>query len=248
MIMYLSNMAIPRSGEVVRCGVMSRTEKIPFTKLLGTVFIERIIDFIMLFILLAIVLLSQMKVIINLFSNSEIESKIDGILASAPVLAIIAVFFILILILLFIYRRKIKKSKIYQKIRNIFSQFGEGVKAILKMEKKIQFILHSVFIWAMYFIMIYIIFWSFDFTENLTVMTGLTVFVMSAFGMVFPSPGGIGSWHIAVIETLFVFGISRSDGYVFALAAHGSMTVMMIVFGVLSVILLPIVNKKKLHK
>ncbi|MCF6364987.1 MAG: flippase-like domain-containing protein [Bacteroidales bacterium] len=245
MIMYLSNMAIPRSGEVVRCGVMSKTEKIPFTKLLGTVFIERVIDFIMLFILLAIVLLSQMKVIINLFSNSEFESKIEGILSSVPFLVIFAGFFILIFVLLFVYRTKIKKLKIYKKIRHIFSQFAEGIKTILKMERKFEFIFHSVFIWGMYFLMIYIIFWSFDFTENLTVTAGLTVFVMSAFGMVFPSPGGIGSWHIAVIETLFVFGVSKSDGYVFALATHGSMTIMMIIVGVASIILLPIVNKEK---
>ena len=245
MIMYLSNMAIPRSGEVVRCGVMSRTENIPFTKLLGTVFIERIIDFIMLFILLATVLLTQMNVIIDLFNNPEVKSKMSGLLSSVPFLAAFAGLFILILLLLYVFRSKIKSSKLYKKIRGIVSQFAEGVKAISKMERKFEFILHSLLIWVLYFIMIYIVFWSFDFTENLSLLTGLTVFVMSAFGMVFPSPGGIGSWHIAVIETLFVYGVSRSDAYVFALAAHGSTTIMMIIVGVVSVILLPIVNKSK---
>ena len=245
MIMYLSNMAIPRSGEVVRCGIMSRTEKIPFTKLLGTVFIERIIDFIMLFILLATVLITQLGVIIDLFNNPEVKSKISGLLSSVPFLAVFAGLFIVILILLYVFRSKIKSSKLYKKIRGIVSQFAEGVKAISKMDRKIEFIFHSVLIWVLYFIMIYIIFWSFDFTENLSLLTGLTVFVMSAFGMVFPSPGGIGSWHIAVIETLFIYGVSRADAYVFALAAHGSMTIMMIIIGVASVILLPIVNKSK---
>ena len=245
MIMYLSNMAIPRSGEVIRCGVMSRTENIPFTKLLGTVFIERIIDFIMLFILLATVLLTQMNVIIDLFNNPEVKSKMSGLLSSVPFLAAFAGFFILILILLYVFRSKIKSSKLYKKIRGIVSQFAEGVKAISKMERKFEFILHSLLIWVLYFIMIYIVFWSFDFTENLSLLTGLTVFVMSAFGMVFPSPGGIGSWHIAVIETLFIYGVDRSDAYVFALAAHGSTTIMMIIVGVASVILLPIVNKTK---
>ena len=80
LIMYLSNLAVPRSGEVIRCGVMSRTENIPFTKLLGTVFIERIIDFIVLFILLAIVLITQLPVVLSMLENNpEIEQNIQNL-------------------------------------------------------------------------------------------------------------------------------------------------------------------------
>jgi uncharacterized protein (TIRG00374 family) len=244
MIMYLSNMAIPRSGELVRCGVMSRTEKIPFSKLLGTVVTERIIDFVILFIMLAVVLATQMHVVNDLLDNNpDMKANIKGLISSTPFIVGGIVFVILIIVLLYVFRSKLKHSKIYIKIRDIFINFWEGIKSILKMDKKFAFIAHSLFIWIMYFSMIYVVFWSFEFTEHLTLLTGLTVFVMSAFGMVAPSPGGIGTWHFMVIQTLIVYGISKDDAGAFAFAAHGSMTLMMIVVGVLSVIFLPIVNK-----
>ena len=246
MIMYLSNMAIPRSGEVVRCGVLSKTEDIPFTKLLGTVFIERVIDFIMLFIFLAIVLFSQLDELLKLVTNNpDLKDKLDNLLSSTPMLIVVVISFILIISLLYFFRSKIKQTKIFSKINNIVSQFTDGIKSVLKMEKKFEFIAHSIFIWIMYFLMIYIVFWSFDFTKNLSLITGLTVFVMSAFGMVAPSPGGMGTWHFMVIETLFVYGVDKADGYAFAIASHESMTIMMIIVGVASVILLPIFNNKK---
>ena len=247
MIMYVSNMILARSGEVVRCGVINRTEKVPFTKLLGTVVIERVIDFLMLFILLAIVLITQFKVLSDLIQNNpELKTKLEGIISSTPFIIGVFVLFIVIILLIYIYREKIKQSKIYAKLKNIIDGIWEGIKTIAKMERKFLFIAHSVFIWVMYFLMIYIVFWSFEFTEHLTLLTGLTVFVMSAFGMVFPAPGGVGSWHFAVVLTLTVYGISNSDANSFALAAHGSMTLMMIVVGVISIIFLPIVNKGKI--
>ena len=245
MIMYLSNMAVPRSGEVIRCGVMSRTENIPFTKLLGTVFIERVIDFIILFILLAVVLTTQMPVVLSMLENNpEIEQNIQNLLSSTPILAGIFLFVSLIIVLIYVYRKKLKKTKIRSKIRGIILNFIEGIKSIMKMERKLEFIAHSVFIWAMYFIMIYVVFWSFEFTSHLTLLTGLTVFVMSAFGMVAPSPGGMGTWHFMVIQTLIIYGVKESDAYAFAITAHTSTTLMMIVMGVLSVIFLPIVNRR----
>lgn len=244
MIMYLSNLAVPRSGEVIRCGVMSRTENIPFTKLLGTVFIERVIDFIVLFILLAIVLITQLPVVLSMLENNpEIEQNIQNLLSSTPILIGIILFILLFVILIYVFRARLKKTKIYNKIKDLVLNFIEGIKSILKMKRKFEFIAHSVFIWVMYFIMIYIVFWSFEFTSHLTLLTGLTVFVMSAFGMVAPSPGGMGTWHFMVIQSLIIYGVKESDAYAFAITSHTSMTLMMIVLGVLSVIFLPIVNR-----
>ncbi len=245
MIMYLSNMAIPRSGEIVRCGVLGKTENIPVSKLLGTVITERIIDFILLFILLAIVLMTQMHVVLEMLEkNPEINSNLNNLLSSTPILAGILVLFIGFLFVMYRFRHKIQHLKIYQKLRDLIKGFADGIKSILKMERRFEFIAHSVFIWFMYFMMIYIVFKSFHFTENLSLLSGLTVFVMSAFGMVVPSPGGIGTWHFLVIQTLMIYGVTKSDAGAFAFASHESMTVMMIIVGVLSIILLPIVNKK----
>lgn len=245
MIMYLSNMAIPRSGEIVRCGVLGKTENIPVSKLLGTVVTERIIDFVMLFILLVIVLFTQMHVVIEMLENNpEINSNLNKLLSSTPILAGMFVFFIFLLFGIYKFRHKIQHFKIYKKLRDIIKGFADGIKSILKMKRRLEFIAHSVFIWVLYFVMIFIVFRSFGFTEHLGVLSGLTVFVMSAFGMVAPSPGGIGTWHFMVIQTLMIYGVSKPDAGAFAFASHESMTLMMIIVGVLSIVLLPLVNKK----
>jgi len=44
LVMYLANYALPRLGEVTRCGILKRYEGVPFTSQLGTVLVERIVD------------------------------------------------------------------------------------------------------------------------------------------------------------------------------------------------------------
>jgi uncharacterized protein (TIRG00374 family) len=249
MIMYLSNMAIPRSGEVIRCGVLTKTENIPFTKLLGTVFIERVIDFIMLLVLLVIVLLTQMHVVSDMLNNNpEIKENVQSLLSSNTVLIGFPLFIVLSILLIYVFRSKLKKTKPFLKLKNLIQNFAEGVKTIYKMKKKFWFIFHSVFIWLMYFLMIYFAFFIFDFTSHLTLLTGLTVFVMSSFGMVAPSPGGMGTWHFMTIQTLIIYGVNEADAYAFAITSHTTFTVLMIILGVLSIILLPVVNSDKYKK
>ena len=245
LIMYLSNTAIPRSGEFVRCGIMKKYEKIPFSKLLGTVVVERIFDFIMLFILLAVVLITQMPIVVKLIEkNPYITDKLDKIF-TGQVQIIIALIMIIVIIVLYLLRKKIIKTNLFNKIHGFIKNFVEGIKTVYHMKNKVAFIFHSILIWVLYFFMIYVTFFSFEFTADLSILTGLTVFVMASFGMVFPAPGGIGSWHFMVIQTLLVYGIADvSEAGAFAFAAHGSMTIFLIIVGIISFILIPIVNRQ----
>ncbi|PID88423.1 MAG: TIGR00374 family protein [Bacteroidia bacterium] len=245
MIMYLANIAVPRSGELIRCGTMSKTEDIPFSKLLGTVVIERIIDFLMLFILLGIVLATQLPVVADLLqSNPSMQLNFSNILHS-PIFIVFSLLFVGILLLAFVFRKRIKQNKLYIRLYSLFTQFAEGIKSISRMKRRAEFVFHSIFIWVMYFVMIYIVFLSFDFTKHITLLTGLTVFVMSSFGMVAPAPGGMGTWHFMVIQTLMIYGIQESQAYAFAITSHTSMTLMLIVVGVISLIFLPVITRKK---
>jgi uncharacterized protein (TIRG00374 family) len=247
MIMDLSNMAVPRSGEVARCGVMSKYEKIPFTKLLGTVVIDRIFDFILLFMLLAVVLFTQFSFVRRLLDNNpEIKNKIWDIIHSVPLLVTLGVASVVAIIVAYRFRHILKNNRFYLKMREMMLNFIEGIKTVKNMERKFEFIFHSVFIWVLYFLMIYVSFWSFSFTKDMGILAALTAFVMASFGMVAPSPGGIGTWHFMVIQTLFVYGVTnKADAGAFAFAVHGSMTLFLIFLGVISVIMLPIYNRKK---
>lgn len=245
MIMYLSNTALPRSGEFVRCAALSRYEKISFAGVFGTVVSERIIDFIMLFLFMLTVLFTQMHKVIELLDqNPQLRNNIDNLISSVPFIAASGLIFLLIIFLLYRYRHKLKHLKIYQKIAEILFKFKDGIISVLRMKKRGAFILHSVFIWVMYFLMIYFPFKSFEFTEHLGLLAGLTIFVMSGLGMVAPSPGGIGTWHFMVIASLWVYGITdASQAGAFAFAVHGIITLVNVLGGLISFILLPVVNK-----
>ncbi len=249
MIMYISNIAVPRSGEFVRCSVMSRYEKIPFPKLFGTVITERVFDFIMLFLMLIAVLLYSLRDIKKVVSNNPgVYEKLAKI-NQPHYLIIITVTLIALAILMYVFRHQIKKSIIARKIKKFLQDMFEGIKTVYYMQEKLKFIFHTVLIWVLYFVMIYVTFFAFEFTSHLTVMQALVIFVLASFGMVFPSPGGIGSWHFMVIQGLFLYGVSEPEkAGAFAFAAHGSMTLMLIVVGAISFILMPIMNKNHISE
>ena len=242
MVGYLMNLALPRMGEISRCGVIARYEKISFTKLVGTVVTERLIDVLMLLILLVIVVLTQFGQVLEFLNNNpEVNEKLQKVFFS-PILIGGLVFFLAVL---WISRHKIRESSLTKKVMGFVGQFVEGFRSIGKMKKKGSFIFHSVFIWVMYYLMMYLIFFSFGFTSHLGPLAGLTVFVLGSFGMVAPVQGGIGAWHFMVIEGLALYGVDKADGKVFALLAHGTSTLMLIVLGLIGVIALPFVNERE---
>ena len=242
MVGYLMNLALPRMGEISRCGVIARYEKISFTKLVGTVVLERLIDVLMLLLLLIIVILTQFGQVLEFLKNNpEVNGKLQKIIYS-PILIGGLLFFLLIL---WISRHKIRESSLTKKVMGFVNQFVEGFRSIGKMKKKGAFIFHSVFIWVLYYLMTYLIFFSFGFTSHLGPLAGLTVFVLGSFGMVAPVQGGIGAWHFMVIEGLALYGVDKADGKVFALLAHGTSTIMLIVLGLLGLIVLPFVNERE---
>jgi len=242
MVGYLMNLALPRMGEISRCGVIARYEKISFTKLVGTVVLERLIDVLMLLVFLAIVVLTQFGQVLEFLKNNpEVNEKLQKVIYS-PILIGGLLFF---LVVLWISRHKIRESSLMKKAMGFVGQFVEGFRSIGKMNKKGIFIFHSVFIWVLYYLMTYLIFFSFGFTSHLGPLAGLTVFVLGSFGMVAPVQGGIGAWHFMVIEGLALYGVDKADGKVFALLAHGTSTIMLIVLGLIGLIILPFVNERE---
>jgi uncharacterized protein (TIRG00374 family) len=242
MVGYLMNLALPRMGEISRCGVLARYEKIPFTKLVGTVVLERLIDVIMLLLFLLIVVTTQFGQVLEFLDNNpEVQKKLHKVIYSPLLLGGI----IFIGLIVWILRHRIRASNFMKKITGIVMQFVEGFRSILKMKKIGIFIFHSFFIWFLYYMMTYCIFFAFGFTSHLSALAGLTIFVLGSFGMVAPVQGGIGAWHFMVIEGLALYGINRADGQVFALVAHGSTTILLIILGLIAMLVLPFVNERE---
>ncbi len=242
MIGYFANLLIPRMGEISRCGVLSRYEKISVSRLIGTVVVERLMDVIMLLICLLLVLALQFNVVADfLFRNTDF-SKFSNIFTSVWTYLIIAS----VIVLLRFLKKWFSQTSTYTKFKGLWGKFAEGFLAVKNIKNKWAFILHTLFIWVMYFLMIYVCFFAFEFTSHLSPLAGLSAFVLGSLGMVAPVQGGMGPWHFMIIATLQMYGIVQNEGAAFALIVWSSINGMIVIMGIVSMIVMPIINKKKI--
>ena len=234
---YLTNILIPRAGEISRCTSLQQVEKIPFDKLFGTIILERVIDFAILIALILISFLYKYQEINSFFS--EVLGSPNGSLLTNPIL----VFLIIFCLIFYVFKNQIKKIKYYQKIRNLISGMKDGLTSLKNLDNKTPFVIHTILIWLMYLLMTYVCFFAIVETKNLNIFDGVYILVIGGLGMVVPSQGGIGSYHLAVKIGLVGIGIAAQPALLFAFAVHTAQTLMTIIFGIISSLLLLSHNK-----
>lgn len=245
---YFANLALPRLGEVSRCSVLARYENVPFNKGFGTVITERALDLI-IFILLFFFNLSlqykHLKGYIDEKVYKPLEQKLhlNFDLSGSLILLLIAGFTIT-LILYFVFRKRIEALPIYQKISKIVIGFFEGIKSLMKVRNPWLFIFYSLAIWFLYLIMAYIVFFSMKESSNLGIDAGLAVLVFGSIGIMLVQ-GGIGIYPAIVAETLVLYGVASTKGYALGWLIWSSQTLTIVLVGIISLILLPIINKKQ---
>ncbi|MCX6290165.1 MAG: lysylphosphatidylglycerol synthase transmembrane domain-containing protein [Bacteroidetes bacterium] len=247
MVGYLANLALPRLGEISRCGALSRSEKIPFEKLIGTVIVERVIDVICLLsciLLAAIVEFSRIAFFLEKYVRDPLKNKLDAWLHSAPLLIVL----IMLVAVAFIFRKKILRFGFFTKLNNLLKGLLEGLRSVRKMKNNFLYFVLTVVMWSLYMISGYVCFLSLKATEHLDLKAGLFTLVAGGFGMSAPVQGGIGAFHFMVKEVLTMFDIPESDGLVYATVVHSSQTIFAIVLGFLSLLLLYFSRKKANHE
>ena len=249
---YFTNLFIPRAGEISRCSALKKSDDIPVDKLFGTIIIERLIDFVFLivFFLLA-VLLKSGEILQSIKEYQQLESSEP----SNFKFILLGVFFLIIL-LIFLLRDKIKKISFYHKIVDFYAGLKEGFSSIKKMKNKTSFWFHTFSIWIMYFLMTYICFRAIPETSVLGISDGLFLLVLGGLGMVIPSPGGIGSYHLLVMIGLVALQIDLGflsvkpyDEYnpamLFPFVVHTAQTFVAIIMGSLGLLILFMSKKTK---
>lgn len=243
---YFANLAIPRLGEVTRCALVSKYDNVNFSKVLGTMVSERLIDVLMTIILtfLAFALqTSEIKEFIN--NNPNLGEKVDKLLSPQILIPVILVCLAGLYFIILIVKGKFNRIKIFEKISSFIKGFWQGLISLKNVKRPFWFIFHSVFIWVLYFILFYVCFFAFEGFEDLGILVALTVFVASSFGMLAPAPNGIGAYHFMVIQALMIYGISNEKAAIFALIVHGMQTLFVVIAGIVSFIAIPIINKEK---
>jgi uncharacterized protein (TIRG00374 family) len=248
MIGYFANLALPRLGEVSRCTVLAKYENVPFQKSFGTVITERVLDmmvFMLLFFLNLALQAERLSGYIDENIYKPLQSKLHLSYNLSGAFTILMVAFAVVFgILFFIFRKKITTNKLYIKIITMAKGFVEGMKSLLKVRNLWLFFLYTASIWALYLLMAYVVFFSIPGSSGLGLDAGLAVLVFGSIGIMVVQ-GGIGIYPAIVAETLVLYGVASVQGYALGWLIWTSQNLTIVLVGIISLILLPIVNNRK---
>ncbi len=245
MLGYFANLGFPRMGEVIRGGAMGRYEHIPVEKVMGTIVVDRVIDVISLAIMIGLAFVLQFETLIKALEASMGTGGQGGTdLLQSPVLWGLFIAGLMALALAWFFRNIVLSWNITKKIIKILTGFWEGIQTVRGLRKPWVFVFHSIVIWVMYYLMTYMCFFAFTPTAHLSPLAGLMVFVFGAFGILIPSPGGMGTYHWLIIQALAIYGVSEIEAFSFANICFFSIQLFCnVFFGILALIFLPLINK-----
>ena len=225
---YTSNMAIPRSGELVRATILSEYNKIPIGKTFGTIAAERIIDITISLFILTLVWLLQYEVILESFFEESFLYNIN------QNIGLILLFSILIVGIIIFGISRIERIKIF------FKGIVEGFLSLIHLKKKLlPFLLFSSLIWTCYISAFFVIKFSVAELEVINNNLIFPAFVVGVFSISL-SNHGLGVYPLAISLFLLNFGISTEIGLTYGWLAWSCQAIITLIFGGLSFFVLPL--------
>lgn len=245
MVGYLANLAVPRLGEILKCTILGKYEKVPADKLVGTILGERAVDVVSLFIVFIIAILTQTSIIgeyAKTMISSTFASGNNGLMILKLVIFISLGIFVYFLAK-FIFK-KYGDVGFVKKIRTIFNGVGAGLGSVKKLRERKAFILHSIFIWCCYVGGTYIGFFVIKETSGLPFAAAFPVLAFASIGMII-TPGGIGTYQWFIMEVMVLYGIEEGHGYANGLLQWVAQFFIILLVGFISLIALPYYNGRK---
>jgi len=249
MIGYLANFAFPRIGEVTKCGTLNRTEKIPLDSLIGTVIVERSIDVITMIILIFVIFFSKIHFFGDFLTNQVFNPAIEGVSGyfTLPLIAWIVIVGGIGLVIggLILFRKRLARFTFIQKAFAIFKGIGGGLKSGFTMKRRGLFLLYTILLWTLYFLMTWVVVYALPSTSNLQPIDGLFILVIGSIGIAVPVQGGIGAFHWIVSLGLTLYDIPKEDGLAFATLSHESQALFILLLGSFSMAMLAVRRRRK---
>ncbi len=244
MIGYIVNLALPRVGEVSRAAALTKYEGVPFQKSFGSILSERALDFIILLIITFTTLLLQYELLEKyaLEIISVAQSKVE-----LPLLLAAGFVGIVLIALGFYFLKKFAHIPLVGKIRSFINELLEGLRSIVRMEKRWLYLLATLAIWGLYLAMFGVCFFALEETSNVGISAIFAGFVLGSFAIVI-IPGGIGAFPAGIMQALMLYGISAESGFALGWILWFSQTIMIVLVGGLSMFLMPIFNKNRLNE
>lgn len=247
---YLANLALPRIGEITRCVALGKKEKIPVDQLIGTVVIERTIDFFSLLVIMVILIFTAEDQISLFLKESiliPIQQNVFKLFGNTWILwAALFLIGVISLYLVFRFKKSLRKIRFISKIFDTAKGIINGLKTITNLKRKGEFILHTIFIWICYALMTWVVVFSLESTSSLTFGDSIFILVIGGLAMSAPVPSGLGAFHYIVSRGLLVInGIPIEDGLAYALLAHESQLIFIAIVGAISFFIIFRKNRKE---
>jgi uncharacterized protein (TIRG00374 family) len=250
MVGYLSNYALPRLGELTRCVTLGKREKIPVDALFGTVIIERATDMLMLMLILIVLLFSWMEKFGAFFRDQvlhPLQQKFTNLFGGTWVFwLMVGGGLLLILFLVYLFRKSLSRMALVRRVKSILKGILDGLKTIFRMKRKWEFVLHSLLIWFLYILMTWVVVFAIKELSGLTFIDGMFLLVIGGLGMSAPVTAGFGAYHwITSRGLMLVYGFSLETGTAYAILAHESNSLLTILLGAISYLVLTLSRRKK---
>jgi uncharacterized protein (TIRG00374 family) len=237
---YAVNFALPRAGELWRCGVIAKEEKIPFVKLIGTLIVDRLFDTLMVILIFFIALASNFEVFINNFQKFDWPDFL-----TLPYFYVGFFLLLSITVALFI---TFKENVVVKKTTAFFVTIWQNMLLVRNMKAKMRFIFYTFGIWISYFFYFYVTLYAFDFTAHLGLAAGLFVFTIGSISMGIPSNGGLGPWQAAVVFGLYIFMIDKEEAKAFATVVFAFQSIWIVLCGLFGIAMLSIKKGNNLER
>lgn len=239
---YASSLVVPRMGEILRCDVLRRYDGVNFTRSVGTVVTERIIDTLFMLLLSSITVLCYIPAFRKLLSTTGFS--IEGFLGQFSTTGYMVVGICLICACLFGILL-IKRLSLFSKTKNVVTDLKTGLLSAGKVKHPMLFLLYTIGIWGSYYLHFYLTFFSFTHIGALPPSTALVAFVVGSFAVLIPTPNGAGPWHFTVKTILVLYGIGDEESAFFVLLVHTIQTLLVAVLGLYAIVVLALTKERK---
>ncbi|MBP6557028.1 MAG: flippase-like domain-containing protein [Flavobacterium sp.] len=233
-VSYLVNLTVPRSGEISRAALLKKYENVPFDKAFGTIVAERIVDLLIFLLFVFIGFISQFDAIYQFLLSKNVS------LQYLIYYGVAAIAIGLIFLLIWIYA----EWPIILKLKKKLSGLIEGMMTILKMKTKWKYLFHSFFIWISYLSMFYAAIFALPETSEISFDVVIMGFIFGSLAVGF-SNGGLGAYPFSIALIFSLYGISNDIGIAFGWLVWTSQTILAILLGLISYVLLPVFNRNK---
>ena len=241
-VSYAASLIVPRLGEVSRCGILAKYDNVSFAKSLGTVVTERLVDMLCIALITGITVLLQLPIFTTFLQQTG--TKIPSVmhLVTSVWFYIILLCAIGVIVLLYYL---IRTLSFFERVKGVVLNVYQGIMSLRNVKNIPLFISYSFLIWIFYFLHFYLTFYCFSFTEHLSILSALVMFVGGTFAVIVPTPNGAGPWHFAVISMMMLYGVNATDAGIFALIVHGIQTFLVALLGIYGMAVLSFTNRPK---